>query len=975
MAEHLRNDLSYLRRLNTLLDEALTLPIEEREIWLSKLSAEHADLQPTLRSMLAHASLETSEFLSEPVHIESVAPASLTASEAAGQIVGPYRLIRELGKGGMGTVWLAERADGALKRTVALKLPRFAWAPGLTQRLQRERDMLAALEHPHIARLYDAGVSSEGRPYLALEYVEGQAIDDYCRERALSIPARLRLILQIAQALAHAHARLIVHRDIKPSNVLVTSDGQTHLLDFGVAKLLDTSLNADDAQGKNLTQLIGQALTPDYASPEQIRGEAITVASDVFSLGVLLYELMTNKRPFMRNYDSSAELQTAVAHDVAPLASHAANKRDAKTLRGDLDTILAKALKADPGERYSSIEAFAADISRYLAGEPVQAQPDSAWYRFKKFVRRNLLAVLAVITVALSLGAGSGVAIWQARIARAEAERAEQVKKFIASIFTQAVPRTGVGGVVTAVDLLNAASQRVEKELASQPEVEAELVNLIAESFDALGESGKAEPMLRKILPKAQAALGAEHLTTVRAKILLANANGAEKLNESLSLLNEAIPVVVKHLPATAEEAVVALQLKSFKLAKLNQAEPSYAALKQAIAIGEQHLGVDHSLTINQIGLLSNTYGRFSDRPHQLETATEAMKRAQRALAIKRPDITLSSVERWYAEALRSNGKPADAIPVLRRIITDLEKLDTGITARVRNSKIQLVYALRSTGELGEALPLMREVVALEIQQSPVEADDRRAYADGFAETLASARLVDEALKENDRAAAVSARIGNEIPLSGLNRTLRKARLLAMQGEFSQAYNFAQETAEKAGEKYPQVSASALWVEALNWQLQAKPDQTLEVLDRLAKVHSLEKLPMPLQSDIAATRGLALLNRGELAAAEKLFTQCRALFTSAQITASVRVSDCLIGQARVALLQGKAAQAEQVLEPLVAAWASVNAHSPWHGEALYWLSRVQAKLGKTSEAARNAALAKTMLKSSTLPALRQLASV
>jgi eukaryotic-like serine/threonine-protein kinase len=976
MDDHLRNNLSYLRRLNTLLDEALTLPIEEREIWLSKLSAEHADLQPTLRSMLAHASLETCEFLSEPVHIESVAPESLTTSETAGQIVGPYQLIRELGKGGMGTVWLAERADGALKRTVALKLPRFAWVPGLTQRLQRERDMLAALAHPHIARLYDAGVSSEGRPYLALEYVEGQAIDDYCREHALNIPARLRLVLQIAQALAHAHARLIVHRDIKPSNVLVTSDGQTHLLDFGVAKLLDASLNTDEATGKSLTQLVGPALTPDYASPEQIRGEAITVASDVFSLGVLLYELLTSKRPFLRKYDSSAELQTAVVHDVAPLASHAADKRDAKTLRGDLDTILAKALKADPGERYSSVEAFAADISRYLAGEPVQAQPDSAWYRFTKFIRRNLLAVLAAITVALSLSAGSGVAIWQARIAKAEAERAEQVKKFIASIFTQAVPRTGVGGVVTAVDLLNAASQRVEKELAAQPEAEAELVNLIAESFDALGESGKAEPMLRKILPKAQAALGTEHLSTVRAKILLANANGAEKLNESLSLLNEAIPVVVKHLPATAEEAVVALQLKSFKLAKLNQAEPSYAALKQAIAIGEQHLGVDHSLTINQIGLLSNTYGRFSDRPHQLEMATEAMKRAQRALTVKRPDITLSSVERWYAEALRSSGKPADAIPVLRRIIVDQEKLDASVvTSRVRNSKIQLAYALRSAGELAEALPLMREVVALEIQQSPVEADDRRAYADGLAETLASARFVDDALKENDRAAAVSARIGNEIPLSGLNRTLRKARLLALQGEFSQAYNFAQETAEKAGEKYPQVSASALWVEALNWQLQAKPDQTLEVLDRLAKVHSLEKLPMPLQSDIAATRGLALLNRGELAAAEKLFTQCRALFTSAQITPSVRVSDCLIGQARVALLQGKAAQAEQALESLVAAWASVNAHSPWHGEALYWLSRVQAKLGKTSEAARNAALAKTMLKSSALPALKQLVSV
>jgi eukaryotic-like serine/threonine-protein kinase len=972
MDDHLRNDLSYLRRLNTLLDEALTLPIEEREIWLGKLSAEHADLQPTLRSMLAHASLETCEFLSEPVHIESVAPESLTTGEAAGQIVGPYQLIRELGKGGMGTVWLAERADGALKRTVALKLPRFAWVPGLTQRLQRERDMLAALAHPHIARLYDAGVSSEGRPYLALEYVEGQAIDDYCREHALNIPARLRLVLQIAQALAHAHARLIVHRDIKPSNVLVTSDGQTHLLDFGVAKLLDTSLNTDEATGKSLTQLVGQALTPDYASPEQIRGEAITVASDVFSLGVLLYELLTSKRPFVRKYNSSAELQTAVAHDVAPLASHAADKRDAKTLRGDLDTILAKALKADPGERYSSVEAFAADISRYLAGEPVQAQPDSAWYRFKKFVQRNLLAVLAAITVALSLGAGSGVAIWQARIARAEAERAEQVKKFIASIFTQAVPRRGVGGVVTASDLLSAAAVRVEKELGNDPEVEAELAVIIGNSFDSLGEPKLANSMLRKLIPKTQAKLGVSHLSTVRAKLALVSSMESDNTSEALAVLNEVVPVALNNLPSMANEAVLALHMQSFVLAKFTQKEPSIAALKQAIEVGEKYLGIDHYAVIRVVGLLSNTYGLFEDRPHQLEYAAEAVRRAQRAFSNQRPHGTLIASERWYAEALRNNGRPADAIPILKRVVEDQEKLDSVVTYRVRNAKVQLALALQHSGDLTAALPLMREVVALEMQQNATEADDRRAYGDVLVELLQQVRRVDEGLVENDRVIAVSSRIGNDLPHRAISRKLRQARLLGMAADFSRAEALVIEATIQAKAAHSNLHATAQSIQAEAYVFQSKPKLALRVLDQLAVTQALDTLSLPLQSDINAIRGIAALDLGDISMAQPALMRCQELFLGAQIAASARVHDCLIGNARLALQQRKPQDAMSLLTPLVSSWEGVNAGSPWHGEALYWLSHAQAQSGKTVSASRNASLASTMLQSSGIPALRQL---
>ena len=279
---------------SALLDRALELPPPDRLAWLDTLDAEHEALKPALRSVLQRSSgAETAQWLSTLPRSDGPVPALDESDLKAGALVGPYRLLRELGVGGMGAVWLAERADGTLKRQVALKLPRASWARGLAERMARERDILASLEHPNIARLYDAGTDAQGRPFLALEYVEGQPIDVYCREHGLGVRERVTLLLQVAQAVAFAHSRLVVHRDLKPSNVLVTADGQVRLLDFGIAKLME----GDRTQETQLTQLAGQALTLDYASPEQIRGEQIGTASDVYSLGVVSYELLAGASP------------------------------------------------------------------------------------------------------------------------------------------------------------------------------------------------------------------------------------------------------------------------------------------------------------------------------------------------------------------------------------------------------------------------------------------------------------------------------------------------------------------------------------------------------------------------------------------------------------------------------------------------------------------------------------------------------
>jgi len=322
-------DSALWARLNRLLDEALDLPPGERRLWLDRLPPEHADLEERLRALLSHAGEGGGAALETLPKLEAGSTAAggtegsdpVSGSDRTGEAVGPYRLVRLLGEGGMGSVWLAERRDGMLSRPVALKLPRGAWSrPGLSERMAREREILASLNHAHIARLYDAGLGHDGQPYLALEYVEGRPIDRYVREERLDLRARLGLFLQVAEAVAHAHARLVVHRDLKPSNILVTAGGEVRLLDFGIAKLLEQGR----AEETELTRLSGRALTLAYASPEQIEGKPLGVASDVYSLGVLLYELLAEARPYRLERDTPAALEEAILKTDPPRPSSVA---------------------------------------------------------------------------------------------------------------------------------------------------------------------------------------------------------------------------------------------------------------------------------------------------------------------------------------------------------------------------------------------------------------------------------------------------------------------------------------------------------------------------------------------------------------------------------------------------------------------------------------------------------------------------
>jgi len=413
----MRLTIQQMALMSRLLDEALPLDEAARRQWLADLSPEYQDLAQVLRAALlpdATKSAELRSFLEVPPNLQDV---DATSGLQSGAKVGPYELLRSLGQGGMAEVWLARRADGAFKREVALKLPLLSHLrQDLAQRFAVERDILAGLEHPHIARLYDAGIDAGGRPYLAMEYVQGQPLTEWCDAHRLGLADRLELFLQVLEAVRFAHAKRVIHRDLKPSNILVTESAQVRLLDFGVAKLLES----DEADKTPLTSIYGRALTPDYASPELLRGDLIDGRSDVYSLGVLLYELLTGSRPYrMKSAASMGLLEQAIGtleikkpsvlHSL-PASADRPPASDAwgRQLRGDLDAIALKALDREPSRRYQSAAAFAEDIERYLAGKPIQALPARITDRVWKFARRNKSAVAVAATALAAIIATVG---------------------------------------------------------------------------------------------------------------------------------------------------------------------------------------------------------------------------------------------------------------------------------------------------------------------------------------------------------------------------------------------------------------------------------------------------------------------------------------------------------------------------------------------------------------------------------------
>ncbi len=491
-------DVARWKILSPLLDQLLEMDASQRRRRLDHLRDGDPSLAADLERLLAQER-DSHDFMAEPLWSQ---PAE---DSRTGTLVGPYRLLRLLGEGGMGQVWLAERADGVYRRPVALKLLRAGYAdPNLRLRFSHEREILARLEHPHLAQLLDAGVGEQGQPYLALAYVEGEPITDYCQRLQLPVEARLQLVLQVCDAVSHAHANLVVHRDLKPSNIMVTAQGQVRLLDFGIAKLLD-----GEAPPGSHPSTEARAFTLHYAAPEQVRGEAITTLTDVYSLGVVLYEVLTDQKPYRLRRHSDAEWENAilgvepVKPSLAVLRAAEQGQRDAagarrlaRRLRGDLDNILLKALQKPLAQRYASAEALALDLQRHLQGRPVRARPQHVGYRLQKYAQRHRWMLVLGGGAAIALLAVSATALWQKRQAQLEMARAQAMQDFVIGLFDQA--GNVRQGTFDVRQLLEAGERRGARELAQQPLAQAELEGVIARLRLGLGDYRQALRLLEQ---------------------------------------------------------------------------------------------------------------------------------------------------------------------------------------------------------------------------------------------------------------------------------------------------------------------------------------------------------------------------------------------------------------------------------------------------------------------------------------------
>jgi serine/threonine protein kinase len=718
------------RRASPHLDRILDLPPGEREAEVALLRAEDPDVGADVAALLAeHRLLDARGFLESPASLHPPQP------PLAGMVVGAYRLVSPIGHGGMGSVWLAARSDGRFEGQAALKLLNASLVGRAGEaRFRREGTILARLTHPHIARLIDAGVSATGQPYLVLEYVDGRHIDRFCDEERLGVDDRIRLFLDVQAAVAHAHANLIVHRDLKPSNVLVTGDGRVKLLDFGIAKLLEGDTPHDPAT--MLTREGEAALTPKYAAPEQVTGGRITTATDVYALGVLLFELLSGQHPtgagarspaeFVKAVASSEPLRLSAAVDDATdpeVATAVAAKRATtpdrlrRTLRGDLDTILAKALKPDPSERYRTVGEFADDLRRYVAHQPITARADTVRYRAAKFARRHRrgLALAAAAGFALV----SMAAFYTARLAaerdraRLEAAKASRVSELLTGLLTGADPyRTPDAREPTVQNLLDLGAERIDAELADQPELQAELFTLIGRTYDRMGLSAKALPLLERALALGRRALGPEHVRVAQSLNDLGVlhreqgdlAKAEPLLRESLAMRQRLLGPADKDVAVTHVELARALEDRG----RDAEAEPH---IREALAIRRTLFGDEHRETAtskNELGLLLLRRGDLAGaEPLLRENAATNV----RVLGSDHPNTGVAKAN--LALVLLARGEAAEAEILLRETAAVDRRVFGETHPQYAQTLGNLAGAAELQGRLADAQRMLEECLRI----------------------------------------------------------------------------------------------------------------------------------------------------------------------------------------------------------------------------------------------------------------------
>jgi len=667
-------------------DELADLDEAERASRLDALALQDPDLARFLRELLAADTGGTGE-LTEPlvarapglvaVAFSAAGPAAVPvpppAPGRAGERIGNYRLLSLLGRGGMAEVWLAERADGAFDSRVALKLVRpELGSEAIHQSFLRERRILARLVHPGIARLLDGGRSESGEPYFVLEHVDGTPVTEWCATRGLSLEERLRLMIEVCEAVDHAHRSLVVHRDLKPSNVLVDASGRPKLLDFGIAKLLAPGPGGAGLVASATTGLGGRVFTPGYAAPEQIIGEPVTTATDVYALGILLYELLTGEKPFPRSARTLPGLMDELAAETfEPPSARLRRSQDsaarslAKRLAGDLDAIVAKALAREPERRYPGAAALADDLGRFLTRRPVRARPAAPGYRASRFLARHRLAIAAAALVLLSLVGGLAAALWQARVARTEALRAERARGFLASVFEALDPEQARGEAVTPGKLLAAGVRRVDWELRGEPDFQAEMLDLLANLHRKLGLLPEGRALAERALAMRRQQFGESSAEVAQSLVTL----GWIRLDQgeplpARELLERAVARLEEIEGPDSLAAADAREPLAEALFVGGSAAPALTAVEQRLSIYRRILGDVHEktgLTVNDRGVVFQALGRLD----------EAEADYRKSLAVLRSRLPADDPRLGYplhnlGSLLLARGRTAEAEKALR---------------------------------------------------------------------------------------------------------------------------------------------------------------------------------------------------------------------------------------------------------------------------------------------------------------------
>jgi eukaryotic-like serine/threonine-protein kinase len=723
------------QRVAEIVEAALERELSEWPSFFEESCGDDEMLRAEVESLLGYQK-EATDFMEAPAYQSN---ADLLAEESGalktGELFAEYKILSLLGEGGMGEVYLAE--DAKLGRKVALKLVKSGFGRGnLIRHFRREERILAGLTHPNIARLYGGAVTPDGVPYFVMEYVKGERLDHYCDARKLKIPERLQLFRKICSAVSYAHQHLVIHRDLKPANIRVTAEGEPKLLDFGIAKLVDPQTESIGEP----TITLQSVMTPEYASPEQARGEEVTTASDIYSLGVVLYELLTGQRPYRIKSRRPEELAHAISAEEPPRPSTAVTKQNQssvilnpRSLRGDLDNIVLMAMRKEPSRRYASVAQFSEDIRRHVEGLPVVARKDTVGYRSAKFIRRHRLGVTAATFVVLAIVTGLVVALWEAQNARhqrdvAQRERlkAQRINTFLQDMLGSVAPEMK-GIDVKVADLLNEASNRAKTELVRQPDVMADVLMTLGRTYISLGQYDKAGTDLRAALEASLKTNGELHPTTATTMgwlgLALANRN---RTVEGEQISRKAVELQRKLHPRGHEDLGVALYALGYNLISKNEPKAAQPFLKEASELIKKHLGETNGYYMASLVMLAMAHEKAGEVDVAEPLYRQAIDVGGRVESRYR--IYLAQAQAFLGILLINKGAYPEAETLLRQSETIYREVlggDANYSVGTVKAKLGWLYFLRGDYARAEeedrkALDLVRKYIGPEY---PLTAD------------------------------------------------------------------------------------------------------------------------------------------------------------------------------------------------------------------------------------------------------------